>query len=217
MNVWDIVLLILLAAFIYKGAKSGFVKIIGGFAGIILGAWAAGQFYDLVGQWLIELFDLQLMTAIVIAFIGIFVGINIIISVLVNIITKVFRFIPLATTANHLIGAALGFLEGMLLIGLVIWVINLFPFQSSFAEQLKESRVANYFEYSTKLVQPLLPKGLREIDFGVFDTLNEFGSAKADYLRQNMPNIFKGLEQIQLEKKDTVNMTDTQIQQEPTP
>lgn len=208
MNIWDIALLIVLALFIYKGARSGFVRIIGGFAGIIIGAWAAGQFYDTVAQKLIEYFDFQIMTAIVIAFIAVFVVVNIVVGVMVNIVTKIFRFIPFATLTNRIIGALLGFLEGLLLLGLVIWVINLFPFNTKFTTGLKESRVAKYFEYSTKLVQPLLPKSLREIDFGLLDSLNEFGSERAEYLRNTMPTIFKGMEVMQEEKQrelDAVN------------
>ncbi len=208
MNIWDIVLLVILAYFIYKGFRSGFVKIIGGFAAIVVGAWAAGQFYDMVAQWFIEYFDMQLMTAIVVSFIAIYAATNIIINVLVGIITRVFRYIPMATFTNRLIGAVLGFFEGLLLLGLMIWVINLFPFQNEFATSLKESKVASYFEYSTKLVQPLLPKSLRDIDFGVFDQLNDFGTSKADYLKQHMPNIFQGLEKIQQEKKNEINAMD---------
>ncbi len=217
MSIWDSILLIILAYFIYKGIRSGFVRLIGGFAGILVGAWAAGQFYDLVAQWLIEYFNMQLMTAIVVAFIIIYAVVNIIINVFVGIITKVFRYIPLATFTNRLIGGILGFLEGMLLLGLIIWVINLFPFQNQFASSLKDSRVAQYFEYSTKLVQPILPKGLTNIDLNVLNQLKDYGNAQGDYIRQNMPNIFHGLEKLKQDQINTMHEVDSAVKATTTP
>ncbi|MEK7583785.1 MAG: CvpA family protein [Patescibacteria group bacterium] len=190
MSTIDYVLLLVLAYFVIQGLRHGFLATIGSLVGLALGAWAAGAFYATVAQWLIELFDLSIMVSIVAAFIGIFVGINILMSLLINFVTHIFKYVPLATFANRLLGAALGFLQGMLLVGLILWVINLFPFQSSFAENVEKSRVAELFQTSTRIVQPLLPTSLRAIDFSALKDLQNLTDEKAEYLRQNMPKFF---------------------------
>ena len=191
MNVYDYILLVILAYFIYIGAKSGFVAMIGGFIGIIIGAWAAGHYFDVVAQWIIEIVNVNILAAIVISFVGIYILVNVAVGLLVKIISKVFRIIPLATTTNRLIGAALGLLEGALIMGLIIWIINLLPFQTAFAKGLEESKVANAFQASTSIVQPLLPKSLRDFDFSLLQDLNNFPADKAEYLRQFMPALLE--------------------------
>jgi len=190
MSTIDYVLLLILAYFVIQGLRHGFLATVGSLAGLALGAWAAGTFYASVAQWLIELFDVSIMVSIVSAFIGIFVGINIVISLLINFVTHIFKYVPLATLANRLLGAALGFLQGMLLVGLILWVINLFPFQSSFADNIEKSRIAELFQTSTRIVQPLLPTSLRTIDFSALQDLQNLTDEKAEYLRQNMPKFF---------------------------
>ncbi|MBI4090577.1 MAG: CvpA family protein, partial [Candidatus Komeilibacteria bacterium] len=115
----DYALLVLLAYFIFKGARRGFVATIGAFIGIVLGAWAAGQYYDSVAQWLIEFWDFSIMFAIVFAFVGIYLAVNIAMSLVIRFATLVLRILPLGKTMNRLIGAVLGLAEGLLLIGLI--------------------------------------------------------------------------------------------------
>ena len=194
MNLYDIILLITLAYFVYRGIKSGFVAIIGGFAGIVIGAWAAGHYYDIVAQWLIEYFDAQITVAIVVSFIIIYALVNLVINVVVRLITVAFRIVPLATLTNRLIGGALGLLEGLLFVGLIIWIITLFPFDNSFVHGLKESRVANYFKYTTAIVRPLLPTDLRNINLDFLQNLDTLTQEKAEYLRQFMPKLFQAWE-----------------------
>lgn len=203
-NYVDIILLVILGYFVFRGFRSGFVRIIGGFVGIVAGAYLAGRFYDLGAGLLIERFPaLNATTAIVLAFIVIYAAVNIVISLAVRILMAVFHIIPLATTVNRIIGAALGALEAFLLIGLVIWIATLFPFQNAFANTLRESTVAGYFEKSTQLVQPLLPNGLRNINF---ETLQNWQNREdqAKYLQEHMPSFFKHLQNRAHDMEDRV-------------
>ncbi len=193
MNTYDYILLLILAYFIFKGAKRGFISAIGAFAGIVIGAWAAGRYYDVVAGRLIEFFGVPVMVAITLAFIGIYLAINIAATILIMLLSRVFRLIPLATTTNRITGGLLGAIEGLLLIGLIIWVINLFPFNNEFADGLKHSKVAGFFEFSTRVVQPIVPSSLRSIDWSILSNLQEFTDEKAEYLREHMPKFFETL------------------------
>jgi membrane protein required for colicin V production len=216
MTVYDIVLLLILAAFMYKGIKRGFISLIGSFIGIVVGAWIAGHYYETVAVWLIQIIDINIMLAIVIAFIGIYVVVNLVIGITAWIITTVFRIIPLATTLNRLIGAALGALEGLLLIGLIIWIVTLFPFQNSFISGLRTSKVASYFTGTTQLVQPLLPNGLRNVNIDVLSNLQTIGNdtGTTQYLQQNMPKIFEHMTTIKTNRDALMNQVNTELKKE---
>lgn len=210
----DYLLLLALAYFIFKGARRGFIATIGAFIGILLGAWAAGQYYDSVAQWLIEYWDFSIMVAIVCAFVGIYLAVNIIMAIIIRVATMVLHVLPLGATMNKLIGAVLGLAEGLLLIGLIIWVITLFPFDNGFTRTLNVSPVANFFESTTIIVRPLLPKSLRDVDFNYLKDLQNLTDEKAQYLQQHMPGFIEKikeradqLKQQSQELKDIVNET----------
>ena len=216
----DYLLLLALAYFIFKGARRGFVATIGAFIGILLGAWAAGQYYDGVAQWLIEFWDFSIMSAIVIAFVGIYIAVNIAAGLIVRFATLVLHILPLGKTMNRIVGAFLGLAEGLLLIGLIIWVITLFPFDNAFTATLKGSRVANYFEYSTRIVRPLLPASLREVDFSFLKDLENLTDEKAEYLQQYMPEFIERIkdrrEQLKQQAQDLKDIAEEKgVEEEP--
>lgn len=201
MNYVDILLLIILGYFIYKGFRIGFVRIIGGFLGIVAGAYLAGRYYDVAAIFLIDRFaSLSWTTALVLGFIGIFIVVNLIVGALVSIITAVFHIIPLATTVNRVIGALLGALQGLLIIGLIIWISTLIPIRNDFVDEMRESQVAHYAEGSAQLVQPLLPEGLRNLNYEKLQELQDLSEEKAEYLKQHIPPRF--FERIQKERED---------------
>ena len=204
MNWWDIILLVILAYFVYRGARAGFIMTIAWFIGIVGGAWVAGHYYSNLAQIIIERIGVSVMTAIVVSFIVLYIAANIVISIIARIITMVFRLIPLATTTNRLIGAFVGLLEGALFIGLILWVMSLFPIQTAWAKSLDQSQVAKYFIATSKYVQPLLPKELSSVDFGVYNSLKSNSQdAAAQYLQQHMPALFQKL---QLESSSTESL-----------
>lgn len=191
MNVADYILLIILALFAFRGLKMGFVSAVGRLIGIVIGAWAAGRYYGPSAGWLVYRFNVNIMAAIVVSFIVIYLAVNIVMGLATMVVTKIFRIIPLATTTNRILGGLLGLLEGTLLIGLIIWIITLFPFQNAFATSLKESRIGGYMIGATAIVQPLLPQGLRQINYIDIQQLQGFADEKARLLEQSIPGFLQ--------------------------
>lgn len=203
-NYVDYILLIVIALFVLHGLRAGFVRIIGGFLGIILGAWAAGTFYGSVTTFLVDHTSIELIPSLLISFVLIFIVTNVIVRALVNILTSLFKIIPLATTLNRILGGALGFIEAVVFIGLFVWIITLVPFQTQFVNSMRQSVIANFFIVSARAVQPLLPRDLREADF---QTLWKFSETKFDrerYLDSLAPNL-RNRAQDQLEQIENTN------------
>ncbi|MDD5295226.1 MAG: CvpA family protein, partial [Patescibacteria group bacterium] len=55
MSIFDIILLIILAGFVFYGLFFGLIRTLGSLAGVIIGAWLASRFYLEVFSWVGDL------------------------------------------------------------------------------------------------------------------------------------------------------------------
>jgi hypothetical protein len=87
MNWFDIVLIVILFIFTWKGFRAGLVGAIGGFFGVIVGIWAGSHYMHQVGVWVMDVanFHDNEYLAAIIGFIAIFLAINITGSIIVNL------------------------------------------------------------------------------------------------------------------------------------
>ncbi|MBU0661694.1 CvpA family protein, partial [Patescibacteria group bacterium] len=116
----DIILIIALLSIIASSSQAGFIKTLGGLIGIIVGVIVAGQYFERLADWLMPIFRNAENLSKVAAFIVIFAAVNLIISALVWILDSSFHFIsfiPFLKTINKMGGAILGFLVGVLILG----------------------------------------------------------------------------------------------------
>src|SRR3990172_612827 len=145
MNVVDIVLLAILASFILSGFWFGIIHMVGSLVGVLIGAWAAGHYYDVLASGAAPWIGGNLNLARVIAFIVIFIAVNRLCGFFIYIAEKIFRIIaviPFLMTFNRLLGAAFGLIEGTLVLGLVVYFSSRFPFTAAFELALRGSEMA---------------------------------------------------------------------------
>ena len=118
MNFFDIILLIILFFFIWRGFRAGIVGAIGGLVGIIVGIWAGSTYMQFVSEWLMNVANLgNEGLANIVAFIVVFIAVNVVIGLVVGIINKIFHIIPFINLANKLLGAIIGLED--------LWVLQL--------------------------------------------------------------------------------------------
>lgn len=166
MTLIDVVLLIILAGFILAGFWFGIIHMIGSLVGLVVGAWAAGHFFEPVAQWLAPWFggDARLNLIRVLSFFVIFVLTTRLIGLLVHLADKIFKFIaiiPFLKTFNRLLGAAFGLIEGTFALGLSVYFASRFPFGPMFELMLRDSEVAKSLLRVGSILAPLLPKTVR--------------------------------------------------------
>ena len=164
----DIVLIAILAYFFFWGFSRGLIKAVGSFAGLIVAVVIAGRYFEQFSNQYAPYVGLEGSpnVAKVITFIVLLVVVNRLAMLVVNVVAKAYNtmaVIPGMKLGNRLLGAALGLIEGAIMIGLIIFVISRFPFGSFIQPFLDQSRVAPIVLSVSSLLQPLLPEAIRQI------------------------------------------------------
>ncbi|PJE77176.1 hypothetical protein COV05_01015 [Candidatus Uhrbacteria bacterium CG10_big_fil_rev_8_21_14_0_10_48_16] len=141
----DIILLVIVGAFVFFGLFFGLIHTIGSIIGSIIGIVAATFLTDAVVNMFGFLSDSGPTKVFV--FVVIFLIISRLIGLVIMILEKVFGFfsiIPFAKTINHLLGAGLGFIEGLIIVGVVLfYAMQVLPEDTLFYA-LEGSFVAKY-------------------------------------------------------------------------
>lgn len=164
MNWLDILIIVLLLFFVWKGFRAGLVGAIGGFLGIIVGIWAGSHFMTNVGAWLMAVLNIENSSlANIIGFVLIFVAINIVTSIIVWIINKVFNIIPFIGLANKLAGAIIGFIGGSLAIAALVYFLSLFSFSDTLSNVLISSQLAGIAVEVAVIVKPFIPEAIKTL------------------------------------------------------
>lgn len=164
MSILDVVLLIILAGFVFYGLFFGLIRTFGSLVGVIVGLWLAFIFYPIVFGWTENLFFGHELAGKIIVFFVLFTIINRLIGLIFAILDRTFdllSIIPFLKTINRLAGAALGFVEG----GLVLGFILLYFSQTFASGWLENSQVTPFLINFAKAIIPMLP--------GVLDKVKE--------------------------------------------
>ena len=161
MTLLDALLLFSILSFAGLGWKLGIIKAGGYLLAVLLGAFAAGRFYDpmaeLVGGG-------NFARVVCFAFIAVLV--SRIVKFLIWLIDKAFgvlSIIPFTSGINRLVGAILGLFGSMLGLGLLITVIEANTLNPTLDEAIARSGVASMLVVISKILLPLLPYALKRI------------------------------------------------------
>ena len=161
----DILLVIALFSVIASSYQAGLIKTFGGIIGLIVGVVVAGEYFERLAVLIMPIFKNSENMAKIISFFLIFIAVNAVIALLVFVIDSAFdliSFIPFLKTINHLGGAVLGFVLGLFLIGLLIIMVDKFPFADFIRPYLENSRLVPVFTKIAQFVLPLLPEVIKK-------------------------------------------------------
>lgn len=155
----DVVLLVVLLVFVLLGFFFGFMHSIASIIGTIAGLILTNKYIDLVFHYVGPYFGNSAVSRII-TFILLFVLITRLIGIVFWLLGKVFRvisWIPFAKTFDRLLGAGLGLIEGIIVIGVVlIFSMQVVP-KDMLENLLKTSQFAKYFVMMLGLVPFALP------------------------------------------------------------
>lgn len=162
MIIFDIILLIILSGFIFYGLFFGLIRTLGSLIGMVGGLWFTFIFYLTVFDWVKNLFFGHELAGKIVTFLILFTLINRLVGFIFALLDRTFdliSIIPFLKTINRLSGACLGFVEGGLVLGLVLLYIS----QTSFSGWLNGSQVAPFLIGFTKSFMTFLPGLLDKI------------------------------------------------------
>ena len=163
-TIFDLILILVLFLFIAFGFALGFIQTIGALLGLIIGTWFASRLFVPVSEWLSPFLLGNQGLAKTVAFIVLFTVFNRLAGYAFYLVDKVFGLIsivPFSKSINRLLGALLGFIEGVLSIGVVLYVITHIPLSGWFEGILADSTIAPWFIMLSNLLTWLLPAWLR--------------------------------------------------------
>ncbi|MFA5886958.1 MAG: CvpA family protein [Patescibacteria group bacterium] len=167
MSIFDISLLVILAAFIFNGLSKGLIKILGNVVALILGAYLASHFYLAFYTWGHRFVNVSANIGRILSFIILFVLTTRLANLLFILIEKLFNFIaviPGSRYINNILGGLLGFLEGSLFLGLIIYVVSRYSLISDYlGDQLLSSVIAPFLLKIVNIILPVLPEALKAL------------------------------------------------------
>jgi len=165
MSTLDIILVIFLFYFAYKGFTNGFIISIATLVGLVLGFYAASHFSEFTANWLQHDMGLKSSNIKLIAYIVTFVIVVVLIFLLGRFLTGVVKTVGLGIV-NRLAGALLGIAKGALIASLLFLLFSkIDPNQSLFTAQHKKGSVL-YKPISAvaPAVIPLIQKYTTEVE-----------------------------------------------------
>jgi len=166
MTIFDVILLLILFGFILFGLWFGIIHTLGAILGAFAGAFFAGLLFEPLGSVLTMIFGHPNLMRIF-AFIFIFIIVNRLIGFVFYILDKMFKFmhkLPFLKTVNSVVGGVLGFFEGVLVIGLSLFMIARFPISDWFTGVLQSSFVTPWFIKVSGILQLMLPQLLKGLE-----------------------------------------------------
>lgn len=163
LSFFDLILSLIIFGFCWFGFWYGLIYSIGTIFGIIIGAFSAGHYYIQVASMFS---DEPSNFAKVVVFILIFGIVNKFIGFAFWIIDKIFNIlsiIPFLKTINRLAGGVLGIFEGVLTLGVFIFIYAKHPFSTIINEQLNISIISPWLLKVTSILHPLWPDVLERL------------------------------------------------------
>lgn len=165
MNLLDILLLISLGGFVLFGLWFGFVHTLGSLVGVFAGAFIAGRLHMPLADWLSSAFGNESVMRIT-AFFIIFFIVNRLIGFLFYLLERVVNIVarlPFINAINKLAGSIIGFIEGVLVIGLTLFIMTKYPINELITSQLQNSTLLPWFIRSSTILQTLLPEVVTQL------------------------------------------------------
>lgn len=163
----DLILLLILAGFVFYGLFFGLIRTLGSLVGFVAGLAVAGYFYQPLFHWLENIFFGYNQLGKVIIFVVLFTVVNRLVCFIFSWLEHFFNalsVIPFLKTINRLSGAFLGFVEGGLALGLILYFLGQTSFLGGWLNSLlAESRVAPFLFRFTELILPFWAIALAKI------------------------------------------------------
>jgi uncharacterized membrane protein required for colicin V production len=189
---FDIIILLIIAGFVWKGVRLGFIEALGGIIGVFVGLLAAGRWWQLAADSLLPILDNNQWLSTALGWLLVFIVVNRLVALIFWFIDKVFHviaIIPFLKSINSLLGGLLGLVEGVFVVGSIISIMLLLPFSGSLQTKVNNSKFSNVLSVVGVYAQKLTPDSVKNWKSGL-PFMNELNQLQNGSLKQLNP--FKG-------------------------
>jgi uncharacterized membrane protein required for colicin V production len=155
MHLIDIILLLGVFAFVFMGAKRGFAQELRGLTGLLLSFILALLFYEKLGLRIWEkAHGVSKTVCFILAFIIIVLAVRLIIEIFIKVYEKSLGQ-NAQSNVNRLLGAFLGFVQGLFFVGVLTLALSVLPIQ----DKLKNAREKSIlFDHMTNAALTIVNK-----------------------------------------------------------
>ena len=160
LTVLDFILVIILFFFAFAGFFFGLIRSLGSLIGTILGVIVAANYFQPFADWFVDL-GMPDNWARIVGFFIIFIIVSRLISLVFWILNKIYNVlsvIPFLKTINRITGLMFGFIEGGIVVGVVLVFVVRFPFAEFLIPAIEGSKLAEYLFGIGTWLHPLLPE-----------------------------------------------------------
>jgi len=154
-NWFDVVLIMIIAITVIIGIIKGMVRQIIGIAAVVAGFLLAMTYFDHVAEFISPVIK-NIMFSRLLGFLTIFFGVIIAGGILSWFLSKLMKG-PLKFI-NHVLGAALSLIEGILICGVIVLAQMMFPVNQ---DHLYGSELAPYCARMTRVVYRMIPEDIK--------------------------------------------------------
>lgn len=158
-NFADLIIIIVVFAFAFYGLFFGFISTLGSLAGTIVGIYISSR---LVGP-IMSLFGMDGFVAQIVIFIILFLIISKLFGIIIWGLEKVwgvFKIIPFTGLLDRILGLILGFIEGVLVVAIVMYFAIVYLPGESVTGALDTSYLGKYLLIVGDWMKILLPDAL---------------------------------------------------------
>jgi uncharacterized protein YkwD len=145
MNYSDIIFILILIYYLYKGYKLGFLMLIARLISFAGGLFIGLLLYQSVGRYLSgKIATIPSPVIYIVSFICLFIIAEIIIGIFLR---KVFTFVPESwrvSKINNVFGLIPAIVDGFLFIGLLVLLTTILPVQASIKQDVSRSQIGSY-------------------------------------------------------------------------
>jgi membrane protein required for colicin V production len=167
MSSFDIGLIIFLAIFVISGLFKGIIKMIGAIFGFFAGTYIASHYYLAFYGRISGFISGKENVLKIASFIFLFILTAKLVALVFWLIEKVFKFaafIPGSKFINNLLGAAFGFIQGAMILGLMIYLFSRYlNLGGTIANLLLSSHIAPFLLKIGSIATPLLPEAFKSL------------------------------------------------------
>ncbi len=147
------------------GAWFGFFHTLGSLVGTVVGTFVGGWLHIPLGNWLAGIFG-NSQWVYIISFAVIFMVMSRLVGFGFHLLDTSFQIVtrlPFLSSVDKILGAVVGFFEGVLVIGLLLYVASRYELGAWMTHAFATSTVAPWFLNSSAVLQPLFPQALKEL------------------------------------------------------
>ncbi len=157
MSYFDVVIVCILFGFTLFGLWAGLIQSVGSIVGTIAGAYIAGHYFQPIAAWVITRSDWSENIARIVVFFLLFVVITRVVGAIFWFAQKFLRLIPFGRLVNRISGAILGLIEGLILLGLFVYLVQKFPLGEKLMPAINASRVIDWTEPVVRFIVEKFP------------------------------------------------------------